>query len=557
MRTASLVPDPAVVTLVEIVADDMGVTLVLRARRPTACCPLCDHPATRVHSWYTRQLGDVPWQGLAVCLRLRTRRWFCDQPGCARRIFAERLPTIALPHAQRTPRLATIVLVFGVAVGGAPGARLLAELGIAVSGDTLLRAVSAAALPAAAPPRVLGVDDWSLRKGHTYGTILVDLEAHRPVDLLPDRSAASLEAWLKDRPGVEIICRDRGGAYADGAAQGAPGAVQVADRWHLFANLGDMLERLLTRHHAALGQVRLVAATPPVSPAAIAAASPPPTPAASARAAEPPTRAARERERSAARREARHAEIHALHRQGLSRRAVARQLGLNRRTVQKYLAAPRCPHPGPRPHRRRAIATYLPYLRERWEAGERRVAVLWGEIRERGFPGAAPRVREALAPWRRDERAARRAATDAALPTAPPPPPTGKRCTPRQVAAWLVRPSDDLKPAQHAYLEALVARCPAIGTARALAQDFARLLRTHDKTGLETWLVAAEACAEAEVRAFAVGIRRDQAAVQAALDHEWSSGQVEGQVNRLKLVKRQAYGRAGFALLRRRYLLAS
>ena len=556
MRAASLVPDPDAVTLEEIVADDAGVTLVLRARRSTACCPLCRHAAPRVHSWYTRRLGDVPWQGLAVCLHLRTRRWFCDTPGCARRIFTERLPTIAAPHAQRTQRLATIVLVFGVAVGGAPGARLLADLGIAVSGDTLRRAVSQALVPAAETPRVLGVDDWSLRKGRTYGTILVDLEAHRPVDLLPDRSAASLAAWLKDRPGVEIICRDRGGAYADGATQGAPNAVQVADRWHLFANLGDMLERLLTRHHAALGQVRLEPAAPPV-PAAPVPAAPDPASPVSVPPPTPPSRAAREREWRDARREARHAEIHALHRQGLSLRAVARQLGLNRRTVQKYLAAPRCPHPGPRPHRRRAIAPYLPYLRERWAAGERRVAALWAEIRARGFPGAAPRVREVLAPWRRDERAARRAATDAATPAASPPPPTGKRCAPRQVAAWLMRPPDNLKPAQRAYLDALVALCPGIGTVQVLAQDFARLLRERDEAGLAAWLVTAESCAEAEMRAFALGIRRDQAAVQAALAHEWSSGQVEGQVNRLKLVKRQAYGRAGFALLRRRYLLAS
>ena len=534
-------------TLEELVADEAGVTLVVRTRRPTASCPVCDHPAVRIHSWYTRQLADVPWQGLAARLRLRTRRWFCDNPGCARRIFTERLPTVAPPHAQRTPRLAVIVLVFGVAVGGAPGARLLADLGIAVSGDTLRRAVGAAALPDADTPRVLGVDDWSLKKGRTYGTILVDLEAHRPVDLLPDRSAASLETWLQAHPGAEIICRDRGGAYADGARQGAPDAVQVADRWHLFANLGDMLERLLLRHHAALGEVRLVTAPPPAAD---------PTPVAPQPEPKPPTRAARERERRDARREARHAEIHALHRQGLGIRAVARHLGINKRTVQKYLATPSCPHPGPRPHRRRAIAPYLPYLRERWDAGERRVAVLWAEIRARGFPGAAPRVREALAPWRREERAARQLVAGVAAPP-PPPRPTGKRCTPRQVAAWLVRRPVDLKSAQQAYLDALVARCPVLDTARALAQDFVHLLREREVTGLEAWLVAAESCDVAEIREFAVGIRRDQAAVQAALEHAWSSGQVEGQVNRLKLVKRQAYGRAGFALLRRRYLLAS
>jgi len=440
---------------------------------------VCDHPATRAHSWYTRRLADLPWQGLAVCLRLRTRRWFCDNPDCARRIFTERLPTIALPRAQRTRRLATIILVFGVAVGGAPGARLLAELGIAVSGDTLRRAVGTAALPDVGTPRVLGVDDWSLKKGRTYGTILVDLEAHRPVDLLPDRSAASLEAWLNAHPGAEIICRDRGGSYADGARQGAPDAVQVADRWHLFANLGDMLERLLARHHTALGQVRLVPAALPESPTATAAAPDPGDRIPSAAPPGSPTRAARERERRDARREARYAEIHALHHQGLGIRAVARHLGINKRTVQKYLTAPSCPHPGPRPNRRPAIAPYLPYLRARWDAGERRVDTLWVEIRARGFPGAAPRVREALAPWRREERAACQVIGGMAPPS-PPPRPVGKRCAPRQVAAWLVRPVDDLQPAQRAYLDALVALCPAFDTVWALARDFARLLRERD-----------------------------------------------------------------------------
>jgi hypothetical protein len=356
MRTANLVPDPAVVTLEEIVANDAGVTLVLRARRPTARCPVCDHPAARVHSWYTRRLADVPWQGLAVCLRLRTRRWFCDNPHCERHIFTERLPTVALPHAQRTQRLATIVLVFGVAVGGAPGARLLAELGIAVSGDTLRRAVGAAALPAVATPRVLGVDDWSLKKGRTYATILVDLERHRPVDLLPEASAAGLSAWLREHPGVEIICRDRGGAYADGARQGAPDAVQVADRWHLLANLGDMLERLLGRHHAALRAVQVEEPPPAAeaSPPAPTGVAPPSVPAD-----RPPPRvrrAERERRERDARREARYRDIHALHARGYGVRAICRHLRLHQATVRKYLDAPSCPHPAPRPGRARISA---------------------------------------------------------------------------------------------------------------------------------------------------------------------------------------------------------
>ena len=535
MRTASLVPDPAVVTLEEIVADDAGVTLVLRARRPTACCPVCDHPAARAHSWYTRRLADVPWQGLAVCLRLRTRRWFCDNPDCARQIFTERLPTIALSHAQRTRRLATIILAFGVAVGGLPGARLLGALGIDVSGDTLRRAVGGAALPDAAAPRVLGVDDWSLKKGRTYGTILVDLEAHRPVDLLPDRSAASLATWLREHPGAEIICRDRGGAYADGARQGAPDAIQVADRWHLLANLGDTLERVIVEQQV------------PTPPAPL---PPPPSPATAPDA----SVSAHERERLArqTRREERYREVQRLRAQGLGYRAIAHQLGLHRATVRTYAAAPVCPQPAPRRGRRRGIDPFLAYLRERWDAGERRVMALWQELRERGYQGNYQRVAVAVAPWR-----------DGPAPTGRrpkhlgPDAPAARRAAPRQVAWWLGRRDEELTDRQRVSLAALLAARPALVEARTLALELARLVRERDGTALETWLVAAEGSGSTALRGFAAGLRRDQAAVQAALDHAWSSGQVEGQINKLKLVKRSMYGRAGLPLLRRRFLLAS
>lgn len=182
---------------------------------------------------------------------LQVRRFFCLQPACPRKTFAEAIPAIAKRYARRTIRLEEVLVQIGLIVGAEPGARLTAPLGIPCSPDTVLRCVHRAPLDPPQPPRVVGIDDWSWRKGHRYGTIICDLERHCPIDVLADRSADSVEAWFKAHPGVEIISRDRATAYAEGARKGAPQAIQVADRWHLLGNLEEALEDLLAPHLAA------------------------------------------------------------------------------------------------------------------------------------------------------------------------------------------------------------------------------------------------------------------------------------------------------------------
>ncbi|MFF8880772.1 ISL3 family transposase [Streptomyces flaveolus] len=238
---------------VEAVAAAFGtVEVVARGRAAAAACPDCGRFSDRVHDRYQRRLKDLPLAEQGLVIRLTVRRFICGSADCPRRTFAEPFSRLAAPYARFTTRLNHALERVGLALAGRAGARLAAQLGFGAGRMTLLRRVMALPDPRFNTPRVLGVDNFAIRRGQTYSTVLTSVEDHRAVDVLPTRKAGPLAAWLISHPGVEIICRDRAGAYAEGARRGAPDALQIADRFHLWQALGRAVETCVAAHRDCL-----------------------------------------------------------------------------------------------------------------------------------------------------------------------------------------------------------------------------------------------------------------------------------------------------------------
>lgn len=546
--------------IVEQVIEEAHQFIVqVRSTMPASCCPLCGGHSDFIHSQYQRRLADVPCAGRAVQLHLTVRRFSCHNASCARAIFTERLSYLAQPRAQMTKRLRETLCLLGFAVCAEKTARLAPQLGMKGSASTVLRLQRAAALVPPGPFTKIGLDDFAFRRGKTYGTIVVDLETHRVIEVLPDRTVETVAAWLAAHPEITVISRDRASDYATAATLGAPQAIQICDRWHLVKNLSEYVTTFLARMRVQIHQASQEQAPPREE-----------DPEAEAqwlkREAEEQAQDARRLARRAHKtvqeqiRDTRKAErldqyqqILTLKTQGLSSYDIAPRVGLSARTVRQWLAdgvntQPRRRRPSP-------LDAYAPYLRKRWEEGEQRGVKLSQEIREKGYTGSERAVHRYVGRWRSP-----RTGTDDPRPrnhrprkTAPPPGPFDE-CQAKQ-AVWLyMRIPEKLTATEKEQLAFLKGVHPALEVAYDLVQAF--LAMVHDRTGekLDAWLGQVRASQIPELIRFGKGIERDKAPVQAALQLPYSNGVVEGHVHRLKLVKRQGYGRAAFPLLRKRVL---
>ena len=533
----------------ESVGIDTGrINIRVASGKSRARCPLCGCGSSRVHSRYSRTVRDLPWHGTSVELEVRARRFFCDEASCGRRIFCERLTNVAA-RARKTDRLEETLLAIVVELGGRAGARLAAELGLVVGRDALLRRAKSAPLPDGGKVRVLGVDDFAFRRGARYGTILVDLERHKVVDLLPERSQESLVAWLKRHPGVETATRDRSNIYREALAKGVPGATQIADRWHLMHNLALVLEEFLLRKGPALRKAAAPEAAPEDRSDGAFGSGPimPNRPRTHDRKIEEAAR--RRHERLVRQWE----DIRRLYLAGADLRHISKMLGISARTVYRYkdLAEP----PPRRAHGRRksVLDPYVPYLLERWAEGCRNGKRLFREIRGRGYENSEETCARFIAQLRRAEA---RGKPPSSVPRARRGSVAGLSPSSKNVAALFMRREEKLSEEQKAYLGRLCDSDPALADARRLTQEFAKMVRDLEAEKLDGWLEEAEACGAPAMRSFAAGLRKDLAAVRAGLTETWSNGPVEGFVHKLKLLKRQGYGRAGFELLRAGMLAA-
>ncbi|GHO58287.1 ISL3 family transposase [Ktedonobacter robiniae] len=535
METPQFFPLGEGLELIQMEQQEDQLVLHVTATLPSALCPLCQQPATRLHSRYRRVVKDLPCAGQRVRLILYVRKFFCDAADCVRKMFAERLLHLVAPWAQMTTRLNEALQTIGLATCGKLGARLAAHLGITTSWMTIVRRIMALPTPQAEHVECLGLDDFAFRRGRTFGTIVVNLDAHQIIDILPDRRAETAATWMAAHPEITHVSRDRGAEYASAASTGAPQAIQVADRFHVCENLSDAVQRLFARvlseMKAASRQAEGKIPVQEEVPVAVQEWRP-----------DPGKQVARTIAIRRAERDARYQQARRLREQGLAIKEIAYQLGVSERTVRHWFERGVAPDTRPRRKRQSDFDPYTPYVLKRWQGGERNGTRLWEEIMAQGYPGSQRMVYRFLKTLK---------ATEVNTPGG-----TSQvlHYTSTAAVCLFMQHPDNLDEDERVDLAALRQVHPDLEMAYHLTQDFLQMLRKREGERLDTWLTQVQESQLSELHSFAHGVEQDKAAVQAGLTLPINNGQVEGHVTRVKLVKRMMYGKAGFALLRQRVL---
>lgn len=505
-------------------------------------CPACRCWSGRLHGSYRRRLAERPILDKHVVLIVEMRRFKCRNVDCTRRTFSEDIHALAGRHQRRTRSHSRALHALGLALGGEAAARLAVELGLSISADTMLRELrrSADARKMHAP-RVIGIDDWAIARGHRYGTIVVDLERREPIEVLEGREATGVAAWLRAHPTIKIVARDRAGAYSEAVQTALPAAQQVSDRWHLLTNLRDNVERMLQR----LGpQMRQAAQQIVVAEATLGRQGQGLPRGTGLRAWQ------RLSDDRRALRLAQYEKVMELRAQGGSMKGIGRELGIDHRTVRKYIgsgAFPERARParGPTP-----LDGHRQYIEQRIAQGCRCPRQIWREVRQRGYTGSRYSVQSCVVRllWPQGGPSL------VSAPVRTMPCPSARRAFGWMVGWRRLAVEEPKNPSHERFVQALCRIEPAVAEVRSLSREFLGLMHRRRPREFDRWLTRLSKCSAPEMRSFASSLHSDLAAVRAAFTLPWSNGQTEGHVNRLKFLKRQMYGRASVELLRLRVL---
>jgi transposase len=511
LRPSRLVPAGFVVQCA--VREDERVIITVRHSSEFGVCPSCGGVSRSVHSRYRRRVNDLPLSGRIVQLLVIARRFRCEAVLCGRQIFTERFPGgVLAPSARRTGRLDGIIHHLGLALVGRPAACFARRLLLPVSNDTLLRVVRRRARLPSDPLNVIGIDDWAWRRNHRYGSIICDLEQRRIVRLLADREPATAQAWLAGHPEISVIARDRGGGYGEAAAKALPNAIQVADRWHLMENAS---RAFLDAVRKSMRNIRTVIGATTISPELL-------------------TCAERIQYEGYLHREETNAAVLALAKDGVPIKQIVRQTGHSRQLVRHVIRGERSDIFRAR---QSSLDGYLPLLDAQWDAGCRNAAELWRRLKANGFRGSLRVVGEWATRRRRAEKADARSIQR--VPSA------------RIIARLMTTGRDTLSKAETVMVAAIEGGVPALVIARELIAAFHSMIRSKAVSELSPWIDRGH---ESLIASFVNGVVNDNVAVRAAIALPWSNGQTEGQITKLKLVKRQMYGRAKIDLLQARLI---
>ncbi|MEZ5044182.1 MAG: ISL3 family transposase [Saprospiraceae bacterium] len=505
-----LLPDSESTYLQSLTKQENVFVLELNSTSVGQSCPECGEFSAKVHSYYSRDIQDLPWAAYVIQVNWKVRKFYCENECCFRKVFCERLGEAVDPYARRTKRLNQHLNTIGFALGGNMGSKLASLIGMPLSSSTMLRIIYRIKEDKEiTTPRALGIDDWAFRKGINYGTILVDLEKRKPIDLLPYREMETVKKWLEDHPGIEIISRDRASCYSQAAKLGAPQAIQVADRWHLLKNLGEALKRMLDKHNVELNlaakDIAQASRNEEIKLLELQETKVP----------EPEiTNDQPALTESLSKAELSFLEVKRLTSEGYSIRSIHRQTGLHRQTIKRYMKYEEYPGIAVSSTKPSLALPFEPYLRKRWVEGQTNHKELWREIKEQGFTGSSQSVYRLVSKYPKDPNAEK-----------VPPPLAVRTWSAQKVSLLLSKPFEEQNKETQAYLRAFYKRCPEANQASQLARKFKEMTDQLRKKRLDPWINRALECGIPSLRNFAKGLQQDYDAVKAAVSLKWSNGQ--------------------------------